>query len=207
MTGLPPLAERTIGDYLDRLGSSHPDPGGGSVAGLVAALGAGLGQMVISLTRNAPDLEPVHAGLGEAISDLLASSAADERAYAGFVSASKLPKSTPEEKAARKTAMQAALVTSAEVPLGLARSACRVLDLLEPVAATGTSHALSDAEIGVNLAETAVLAALANVRVNVPYIDDQATSSTMAAAADEIGLAARRQADHLRELLKRRRAG
>ncbi len=55
MSTQAPLAERTIGDYLETLGSSQPAPGGGSVAGLVGALAAGLGQMVISLTVKGGD--------------------------------------------------------------------------------------------------------------------------------------------------------
>ena len=205
MTGPPPLAERTIGDYLDRLGSSHPDPGGGSVAGLVGALAAGLGRMVIALTRNSPDLDLIADDLKNASDSLLTHSANDERAYAGFVTASRLPKSTSEEKSTRKQAMQAALVTSAEVPLELARAAIRVLDLLESVAASGTSHALSDAEIGVNLAETAVLAAISNVNANVPWIDDKERAASFARAASDLETAARDRATNLRTTLERRR--
>ncbi|HYI24023.1 MAG TPA: cyclodeaminase/cyclohydrolase family protein [Thermomicrobiales bacterium] len=205
MTELPPLAERTIGDYLDRLGSSHPDPGGGSVAGLVGALGAGLGQMVISLTRNAPDLEPVRSELQEAIGSLLAASADDERAYAGFVAASKLPKSTPEEKASRKAAMQSALITSAEVPLELAQTAFRVLELLEPVVTHGTSHALSDVEIGVNLAEAAILASLSNVGVNLPWIDNKPLAEQFGERATTLETESRTKAERLRAMLTDRR--
>ena len=40
----------TIADYLDKLAGAEPEPGGGSVAALVGALGAGLVTMVTSLT-------------------------------------------------------------------------------------------------------------------------------------------------------------
>ncbi len=40
----------TIGAYLDKLAGESPEPGGGSVAALVGALGAGLVTMVTSLT-------------------------------------------------------------------------------------------------------------------------------------------------------------
>lgn len=204
---LPPLRERTIGEYLDRLGTSHPDPGGGSVAGLIGALAAGLGQMVISLTRDKSELEPVHAALQASIATLLKASADDERAYAGYVTASRLPKSTSEEKQHRKEAMQAALVTSAEVPLGLATSANQVLSLLDPVARTGTDHAFSDAEIAIGLAESAVLAALMNVRVNVPYIKDTDRAGRFASESDRLEADARAQVSKLRETLAERRAG
>lgn len=201
-----PLAERTIGDYLARLGSSHPDPGGGSAAGLVGALAAGLGQMVIALTRKAPDLQPLMGELDEAIATLLACSADDERAYSGFVAASRLPKGTPEEKVTRKTAMQAAMITSAEVPLALATAAIRVLDLLQPVVERGTSHALSDAEIAVNFAEVAVLAAVSNINANVPYIEDRERAAEFAAASARVAEEARTLATTLRAHVQRRQS-
>lgn len=186
MSDLPPLRERTIGDYLDRLGSSHPDPGGGSVAGLVGALGAALGQMVVSLTRDNDALEPLRNDLQAAIEAMLESSADDERAYGRYVTASKMPKISPDEKSARRAAMQAALVSSAQVPLELATTAVHVLQLLEPVVEQGTSHALSDAEIAVSLAEAAAHAALANVRINVPLIRDADIATSLASRANAL---------------------
>jgi formiminotetrahydrofolate cyclodeaminase len=43
-------AEWTLETYLDRLAGSEPEPGGGSVAALVGALGAALVTMVTNLT-------------------------------------------------------------------------------------------------------------------------------------------------------------
>jgi formiminotetrahydrofolate cyclodeaminase len=40
-----------ISDYLGQAASDSPTPGGGSVASLVGALGAALGQMVYNLTH------------------------------------------------------------------------------------------------------------------------------------------------------------
>jgi formiminotetrahydrofolate cyclodeaminase len=41
----------SIRAFLDKLAGSSPEPGGGSVAALTGALGAGLVSMVASLTR------------------------------------------------------------------------------------------------------------------------------------------------------------
>src|SRR5699024_5571126 len=104
------IRNRTIGNYLDALASSEPAPGGGSVAGLVGALAAGLGEMVVSLTRNAdPSVVDAASRLSELRHSALASGTADENAYGGYVRASKMPKSTDEEKARRRSTMQAAL--------------------------------------------------------------------------------------------------
>jgi formiminotetrahydrofolate cyclodeaminase len=207
MTEQTPITDRTIGEYLKTLGSSRPDPGGGSVAGLVGALGAALGQMVISLTVTRtphPQFDERSAALAQAIAALLASAEADERAYAGYLQATRLPKSSDPEKAARRDAMQAAVVNAAEVPLQLATSAGQVLNLLDLVASEGTSHALSDAEIGVSLAEASVLAGLANVRINIPLIKEAAVAADLARRADQVEATARQRAAALRGILANR---
>lgn len=208
MTSRPPIADRTIGDYLTTLGSSSPAPGGGSVAGLIGALAAGLGQMVISLTVKGDttgELSDRFDALNQSIQRLLAAAEADELAYGGYVEASRLPKSTSEEKSDRRTAMQNALVNAGEVPLALAETACEVLDHLAPVVAHGTTHALSDADIAILLAQASVTAGLANVRINIPLIKDPAIAVRLATRANDVEALAVERTTSLRRALANRR--
>lgn len=198
------IRERTIGDYLEALASPNPAPGGGSVSGLVGALSAGLGQMVISLTiKNAPNasLESDFARLQTGIDTLLATAELDESAYSGYLDASRLPKSTPEEKAVRREAMLAAMVHAAEVPLQLAAAALDVLQGMRNVVEQGTIHAVSDAAIGVALAEASVFAALSNVRVNIPLIKDDAIAASVMQRADAIASATTTASAELRAIV------
>jgi formiminotetrahydrofolate cyclodeaminase len=200
---MTPILDRTIGEYLESLASSSPAPGGGSVAGIVGILAAGLGQMVISLTRKDEAGHPLDASydnLQAAINALIEAAQTDEFAYGGYLEASRLPKTTPEEKQARRDAMQEAMINAAEVPLGLAGHALSVLDYLEPVMRQGTTHALSDAAIGVALAQASVTAALANVRANLPYIKDETIATDLKNRADSIEARAATQATHLLQI-------
>lgn len=202
-----PIRNRTIGHYLDTLASPAPAPGGGSVAGLVGALAASLGQMVANLTLERsehPTLAAAAKDLAHATDALLDSAAQDETCYPGYLAASRLPKSTDDEKAVRRQAMQDAMIYATEVPLGLATTAARVLDLLEPIAREGTAHATSDTAIGVNLAEAAVLAALSNVRSNIPLIKTPATAEDLIVRANDLEARAATQANALRDILSTR---
>lgn len=193
---MKPILERTIGEYLDALASSAPSPGGGSVSGLVGALAAGLGQMVVSLTRKDDTGHPLDASyhkLQDAIDALIGSAQTDESAYGRYLEASRMPKFTPEEKQARRDAMQAAMINAAEVPLGIASHALEVLDLLEPVMRQGTTHALSDGAIGASLGQASVTAALANVYANIPFIKDQAIATDLTNRANAIQARANEQ--------------
>ncbi|MDQ3656591.1 MAG: cyclodeaminase/cyclohydrolase family protein [Chloroflexota bacterium] len=208
MTDHGPLAERTIGAYLSTLGSSLPAPGGGSVAGLVGALAAGLGQMVIGLTLKGgsnPSLDAQVETLAAARESLLAAAAADERAYGAYVDATRMAKNTDEEKGTRRAAMQAALVNAAAVPLLLAEAACGLLTELGPVVREGTPHALSDAEIAVGLAHASVTAGLVTVRVNIPLIKDEGKARALASQAVTVERRAEQEATSLRAALAQRR--
>lgn len=205
---LEPLRNRTIGAYLDSLASSRPAPGGGSVAGLMGALAAALGQMVVSLSNE----EEALAALGttfealESLRDtLLDGSEADEQAYAGYIEATKLPKQTADEKSTRRQAMQSALRRSAEAPMRIAESSLEVLGRLDPVARHGNRHALSDVEIAIELAHSAVGAGLVNVRANVPMIKDSELSTALCFKADALERRASEQAQACLRVLKERR--
>ncbi len=200
---MTPILDRTIREYLESLASSAPAPGGGSVSGVVGILAAGLGQMVISLTRKDETGHPLDAtydNLQNAIDSLVESAQTDEYAYGRYLEASRLPKSTAEEKQTRRDAMQAAMVNATEIPLGLAGHALSVLDHLEPVMRQGTTHALSDATIGVSLAQASVTAALANVHANIPFIKDEVIATDIAARANDIQARANDRAHHLLQI-------
>lgn len=209
MTRQTPILMRSVGEYLATLGSAHPAPGGGSVAGLVGALAAGLGQMVVSLTMkggaNNPDLAGAQNQLNEVAGKLLAASEADELAYSGYLDAARLPQATDAGKSTRREAMQVALINAAEVPLAMATTACELLDSLEPVVAHGSTHALSDAEIAVSLAHASVQTALVNVRVNVSLIKDVAIAAGLTDRANDVEERARAQSGVLHATLEDRR--
>lgn len=205
-----PIADRTIGTYLETLSSSAPAPGGGSVAGIVGALAAALGQMVISLTDRESDPHPELGSLSDVLQQhreaCLSASEADEQVYTRYIEATKLPKSSDEEKAARRRAMQDALVHAANTPLGLAWTALDLLDLLRSVIKSGSTHVLSDADIAATLASTSVTTALVNVRVNIAMIKDVEVTQSLTKATDDIEARAAVLLAQCGELLHQRRS-
>jgi formiminotetrahydrofolate cyclodeaminase len=167
-----PVSDRTIGAYLESLASSAPAPGGGSVAGIVAGLAMCLGRMVVSLSPEDEGLRAANTRLEEATKQSIAASEADERAYGGYVAASKLPKSTPEEKKHRREAMQTALRDAAETPMLLAELLSEMKSELHIIADRGNSHVVSDAAAALLLADAAIGICRINVGVNLPYLKD-----------------------------------
>jgi len=170
----------TIAAYLDKLASDEPEPGGGSVAALVGALGAGLVTMVTSLTRGREKFASVEGDMVEIeaaaeklraeLSDLVTH---DAQAYRAVAKAMKLPRETEEQKAERTRVLQAALKGAAEAPLQVAETAVKVARLSLPAAEKGNPQAVSDAGVAAVLAEAAVQSAALNVKINMAWISDQ----------------------------------
>jgi formiminotetrahydrofolate cyclodeaminase len=186
------LTDLTVQAFLERLGSSDPVPGGGSAAALAAAMGAALVAMVAELTIGRPAYaehdEVVRKLRFDALdrrAELLDLAQQDADAYDVVVRARHLPKENEAEKAARTSALQAAMLEAARIPLRAAVVASEVLDLAERIAPIGNKNAASDAGVAAQLAAAGVRGALLNVRINLPYLaDDEPMRAT---APAEIG--------------------
>jgi formiminotetrahydrofolate cyclodeaminase len=187
------LTDKSVTSFLDELASNAPAPGGGSVAALSGALGAALISMVCNLTLGKKGNEEVQDEIGallarsealrKEMADLLE---ADVAAYTAYSQASKMPRDTEEQKAARAEAMQAALKNATMVPMGIAEAAVKVIDLCMPTAEKGNKWAVSDAGVAVLMAEASLRSAALNVLINLGTIKDQAFVAEKRAYLDSL---------------------
>lgn len=175
------LKDLTVDGFVQITSSEEPAPGGGSVSALAGALAAALAEMVARLTvgreRYAAAEEEMQQVLREAGAikeELVAAIQKDSSSFEQYMAALALPKNTEEEKAARREAMQEGLKAAAQVPLGVARSAARILPLAQAAVARGNGNAVTDALVAAMMARTAVLGALFNVKINLSSIRDEA---------------------------------
>jgi len=174
------LSELTIKEFLEKIASDSPAPGGGSVAALSAALAASLTQMVANLTigkKGFGDVEcEMKAVAQDALrlkSDLIQSIDSDSNAYNDVMTAIKLPGNSEAERLHREEEIQRRLKHAALVPLAVAEYAIRVMELAGKTVAKGNKNAITDGAVGVMLAKTAVLSALYNVKINLRTIKDK----------------------------------
>ena len=150
--------DQPIRHFLDKLASKAPEPGGGSVAALTGALGAGLVSMVCSLTlgkEKYKDVQPqVEALIKESeklrieMQDLIQK---DTEVYGGLSEVYKMPKNTDAEKAARTAQMQIALKKACQVPFDIGLKSLEVAQLAQRAAEIGNVAAVSDAGVAVSL--------------------------------------------------------
>lgn len=187
-----------VAGYAAAVASGEPAPGGGSVAGVVGALAAALVEMVSHMSvgrtgtaMSEKDVADVVDSATALRARLLELATADEAAYSGYVAATKLPKSTDEEKATRRDALQTALGNAADAPLAIASACHEVLMLLDPLTKHGNKHLISDTIIAALCAEVAARSALLNVRVNAKMIKDEERSRSYWDTASSVEAAVR----------------
>ncbi|MBO7173873.1 MAG: cyclodeaminase/cyclohydrolase family protein [Burkholderiaceae bacterium] len=169
-----------IAQFCEVTASDAPAPGGGSVSALCGALAASLSSMVANLTIGRKGYEPLQKVMQEAIDELesirqslLKAIDEDSKSFDDFMAATRLPKTTDEEKAARKTAMQQALKTATLIPLQVARESAKIFDYARLMLDNGNPNAFTDAMVSTLAARTATLGALLNVRINLASIKDE----------------------------------
>jgi formiminotetrahydrofolate cyclodeaminase len=169
----------SVGELLERLGSSDPAPGGGAAAAMAAALGAALVQMTANLTIGRPRLADVedHARsiatrAGELRQRLAELADADAAAFMHVSAAYRLPRGDDAQKAARSAAIQAALQVAARVPLDTARACADALEVAEEAAPILNSAVISDVLVGALLARAGLESAALNVEVNLAAMTD-----------------------------------
>ena len=172
--------EGSVRDFLDRLASRSPVPGGGSVAALAGALAAGLVSMVANLTLSSPRCAEVHPHAKVVLerSELLRAELEglveeDARAFLEVSKALKMSKETEDEKRIRQACLQKALARAMQVPLAVGERATAVAELAAEAARIGNVNAVSDAGVAAALALAATRAAELNVAINAAMLDDR----------------------------------
>ena len=171
----------TISEFLKKLSSEAPVPGGGSVAALSGALGAALVAMFskLGISRkgiSSDDQEVLQKISTEAAayqSKLTRLITEDSLAYTQVMEAYKLPKTTEEESRARQQAIQRGLHIAVEIPLETMNACVECLHLVAEVALIGNPSAFSDLKVAEYMCQAGAKGALENIIINLSSIKDQ----------------------------------
>jgi glutamate formiminotransferase/formiminotetrahydrofolate cyclodeaminase len=203
------LIRMSVKGFAEETASESPAPGGGSVAAVMGAFGAALSTMVANLSAGKRGWDDRWkefsdwADKGQKVMErMLELVDEDTRSFNGIMDAMGMPKGTPEEKAARAEAMEAATLHAAEVPLQTMKTAMEVFPIARAMAADGNPNSASDAGVGALAARAAVRGALLNVKINAAGLEDKEAAARLIAEGEAMAAEAAKLEAEVLELTK-----
>ncbi len=169
------LAQLTLDDFLNALGSKTPAPGGGATAAVVGAVGVAQALMVVEYSIGKKDLaehrellSAAMAKLTRARQVLLTLADEDGTAYAALNALQKLPEGDP----VRASELPAAAKASAMVPMFVLATCVEALETLAGIKGKTNRFLESDLRISAIALSAAAQSSRCNVEVNLPLIED-----------------------------------
>lgn len=174
------LVEMQINDFIAVLGSDTPAPGGGSASALAAAQGIALTKMVTELTIGKKkyaefedEIELLQKKAKSLQEGLLRAIDEDTKAFNQVSAVFGLPKTTEEEKKARREAMQSALKGAAVTPFSMMEKIVDALKVTQAAVGKSNTNAASDLGVAALNLKAALQGAWLNVLINLASIKDE----------------------------------
>ncbi len=165
--------DKSCTEFIADVASKAPVPGGGSVAALVGALGAALGNMDASLTVGKKKYADVEEEMQEMILEirqiqkrLIELVQKDIDIFEPLSKMYSVHPTTQKEISEHEIQMEKALYDACLIPMDIIRECGRAIELSQEFATKGNRIAVSDAASSAVLCKAAMQAASLNVYIN-----------------------------------------
>ncbi len=174
------LKKETVENFIKRVASDTPAPGGGSAAALAGALGTALFLMAVKITLAKINKGPERNRLFKAAKQLDALTKSlmllidkDAEAYNKAAKAFRLPKNTAKETKGRQKKIRESLRAATEAPFKTAILSLKTWEIIKKVKRLVSKNLFSDVETAGFLIGAALGGAIANVKINLAGIKDK----------------------------------
>lgn len=176
-------------DFLDKLASSAPTPGGGGASALIGSIGCCLCSMVANLTTGKKKYAEYQDKIDEYIlrlkelnEILLKDIDKDAEAFKPLAAAYSLDKSTP----GYEDIMEKATYDAALAPLEITRDIYELVPVIEDLSVMGSRLAISDVAVAAASVAAALKGVVMNVYINTKSLRDREAADKMNAEADHM---------------------
>lgn len=197
------LLENTTIEFIEKLASKEPVPGGGGASAAVGAFAAALGNMVANLTIGKKKYADVEADVMEMQTrlqklqnELIQFADKDAEAFLPLAEAYRLPKNTEEEQAHKERVMEEALYGASVLPVQMMETILKVLEILDELSGKGSRLAISDVGAGMLFGQAALEAASLNVYINAGMMKDRTRADALVDRADALILEGKGRKEH-----------
>jgi len=187
------LVDLTVSAFTETTASEAPAPGGGSISAAMGAFGSALATMVANLSSHKRGWDERWkefsdwAEKGKShYEELLYLIDEDTEAFNRIMAAFQLPKSSEEEKAVRKQAIQDATRYAIEIPFKVMQTIYKSMEVIRAMAEIGNPNSVTDAGVGALAARSGIKGAFLNVHINAGDLDDKAWVEKLLAEASDI---------------------
>jgi len=176
-------------EFLEKLSSKEPTPGGGGASALVAAVSCSLCSMVANLTTGKKKYAQYQDKIEEYIellkekNELLQSDIKkDADAFAPLAAAYSLDKSTPDYD----QIMEKALLDAAIAPKEILEDICSLVPIIEDLAVMGSRLAISDVAVAAACLEAAMKGCVLNIFINTKSMKNREKAEEMNKYSEEM---------------------
>jgi formiminotetrahydrofolate cyclodeaminase len=183
------MQEMHINEFINKLSSKSPTPGGGGASALIGAIGVSLCSMVANLTsgkkkyaRYQDDIELIITRTQASIEKLLTLVEKDAEVFEPLSVAYGIPKEEP----GRDEILEKALVNACSVPMQILREISDIIDIVEQLEEKGTKLAISDVGVAASALKCAMESAVLNVYINTKLMKNREYAQNINAEAEKI---------------------
>lgn len=185
------MLENSVIDFLEKLSSDQPVPGGGGASAVVGACGTALGMMVGNLTVGKKkyvdvemDMQSYLTQLQQLREEFEQLVTEDARVFEPLSKAYGLPKNTQEELEKRNEIMEQALLEASLVPIKIMETSLKGMQVLEQLNQKGSKIAISDVGVGILFMKAALEGASLNIFINTKLMKNRVQAERLNQAAD-----------------------
>jgi len=183
------ISEAAIPEFMEKLASNAPVPGGGGASALIGAVSAALCSMVANLTTGKKkyaeyqqDIEKILVSSAQSIKRLIELIDKDAEVFEPLSAAYGIPKEDPS----RAEILENALVSACSVPMNILEEAYNLIDIIEELAVKGSRLAISDVGVAASACRCAMESAAMNVYINTKLMKNTDFAEKTNAKADMI---------------------
>lgn len=183
----------TYFEFVEKLSSKSPTPGGGGASSLVGAIGVALCSMVCNLTIGKKKYEEYESEILEILEKtnklqnrLLELIKEDEENFLPLSKAYSLKANTEEEKKIKEETMEKCLKLASKAPLEVLKISYEAIKLHERILGKTTILAISDIGVGISSLRASLLSAKLNILININSIKDEDYKQQIKNEIDEI---------------------